>query len=91
MTEPLFLDETDMFAALWSASSEARAALAVSRAALRAVAALSPDLRQAADTALAEEAARTQWLDPRTARRVRDLLDDIRAELKPTAGPANQG
>jgi hypothetical protein len=88
MTEPLFLDDDDMFAVLWAASAEARAALAVSRAALRAVAALSPELRQAADAALAEEAARSAWLDPRAARRVRELLDDIRAELRPATADA---
>lgn len=81
MSEPHFLDDDDLFSVLWSASSEARASIAISRAALRAVARLSPELRVAAEKALAEEASRAAWLDPRSAVRVREILDDMRAEL----------
>lgn len=81
MSEPHFLDDGDLFSVLWSASSEARASIAISRATLRTVARLSPELRIAAESALAEEVGRAAWLDPRSAVRVREILDDMRSEL----------
>lgn len=72
--------EVDVRGALSALNADVQAALALSRATLHALAALSPLLNSAADAALEEEADRAAG--DATAQRVLDIVADVRERLQ---------
>ena len=72
----------DLQFALAAMDADVKASLAISRATLRALAALSPLLNSAADSALEEEAE--QAASPRT----RDVVEDVRLRIQRAPGEA---
>jgi hypothetical protein len=65
---------------LHALNADVQASLALSRATLRALAALSPTLGTAADAALEEEAHRAA--ESGAPQRMRDIVDDVRRRLQ---------
>jgi len=69
-------DQDDMRSALRTLDVEVQACLALSRATLRALASLSPDLNCAAEAAVGDEAERAR------SPRVVEVLDSVRDQIQ---------
>ena len=79
MNQTVALADEDVRRALRSMGAEVQAALALNRATLQALAALSPTLNAAAERALEDEAELARRID--SPQRVVDLIEDARARI----------
>jgi hypothetical protein len=77
------LADDDVRRQMWTLSADVQAALALNRAALQAVAAMSLQTSLAADEALGQEAADARGLA--SPQRVLDVIEDLRVRLNEQA------